>query len=194
MSDTKLTTDYTVAAFIADVKTILAEKGVTDAGLSQIGRRMQELSKRSDLFELGQYRPPILGGNVIEGFRLYAEPDDTLALAIYKFSDERPTPVHTHNTWGVLCGYTGQDHYIQYDRVDDGSEEGYAELKEVVNRVITPGDSVWWLEYPHDIHWQQAVGEPAWELVLLGKSTSGIERLHFDLENRKVWKAPALQP
>ena len=194
MSDTKLTTDYTVAAFIADVKAILAEKGVTDAGLSQIGRKMQELSKRSDLFELGQYRPPIPGGNVIGGFRLYAEPDDTLALAVSKFSDERPTPVHTHNTWGVICGYTGRDHYIQYDRVDDGSKDGYAKLKEVINRVITPGDSVWWLEYPHDIHWQQAVGEPAWELVLMGKSTSGIERLHFDPENRKVWKVPALQP
>jgi len=191
MSTTELTTSYTVSEFIADVKAILAEKGMTNEGLSEISRKMQQLSKRADLFELGQYRRPTPGGNTIGSFRLHAEPDNTLILSVSKFSHEHPTPVHTHNTWGVLCGYTGRDRYIQYDRIDDEAKEGYAELKEAVNRVITRGDSVWWLDYPHDIHIQQAIGEPSWELLLMGKSTGGIERLHFEPESHKVWKVPA---
>ena len=191
MSDVDLTTTYTVADFMADVKAILVAKGVTEAGLQEISQRMQELSKRDDLFELGQYRPATPGGNTMGGYRLHAEPDDTLVLSVSQFSDEHATPVHTHNTWGVLCGYTGRDRYIQYDRIDDESKEGYAELKEAVNRVITRGDSVWWLDYPHDIHIQQAIGEPSWELLLMGKSTGGIERLHFEPESHKVWKVPA---
>ena len=194
MTRATLTTDYTVASFMADIKAILAEKGATDAGLREISQKMQELSKRSDLFELGRYRPPTPGGNTIGSFRLHAEPDNTLILSVSKFSHEHPTPVHTHNTWGVLCGYTGRDHYVQYDRVDDGSKEGSVELREVINRVITRGDAVWWLEYPHDIHQQQSLGEPSWELLLMGKSTSGIERLHFNPEDRKVWRVPARQP
>ena len=189
-----LTTQYTVEDFVTDVKAILAEKGVTNAGLAAISGKMQELSKRDDLMELGEYRPPTPGGNTIGSYRLHAEPDDTLIVSVSQFSHERPTPVHTHNTWGVLCGYRGVDRYVQYDRVDDGAKEGEARLTEVINQIIKRGDSVWWLEYPHDIHQQQAVGdEPSWELLLMGKSTRGIERLHFEPENNKVWTVPPRQ-
>lgn len=188
------TTTYTVAEFLADVKAILVERGVTEAGLAEISRRMQELSQRDDLFELGQYRPPTAGGNTAGGYRLHAEPDNTLVLSVSQFSHEQPTPVHTHNTWGVICGYAGRDRYVQYDRADDGAREGYAQLKEVINRVITRGDAVWWLEYPHDIHQQQALdGEPSWEIILMGKSTSGIERLHFDPAQHQVHRVPPRQ-
>jgi predicted metal-dependent enzyme (double-stranded beta helix superfamily) len=195
MSDSQLTTSYTVEEFVSDVKSILAEKGPSEAGLGQIAQKMQDLSKRDDLFELGEYRPPTPGGNTIGSYRLHAEPDNTLIVSVSRFSHEHPTPVHTHSTWGVLCGYKGTDRYVQYDRVDDGSQEGHAELKEVINRIITRGDAVWWREYPHDIHQQQALGdEPSWELLLMGKSTGGIERLHFDPDSQKVWTVPARQP
>ena len=193
MSDASPSTTYTVEEFVAEVKSVLAEHGVTNASLEEISRKMQELSKRPDLMELGTWRPPTPGGNTIGGYRLHAEPDDTLIVSVSKFSHERPTPVHTHNTWGVLCGYKGVDRYVQYDRVDDGSEEGHAQLKEVINRTITQGDAVWWLEYPQDIHQQQAEGdEPSWELLLMGKSARGLGRLHFDPENNKVWSVPPL--
>ena len=194
MSEESQTTTYTVGEFVADVKAILKDKGVTEAGLSAIGSKMRELSQRPDLMDLGEYRPPTPGGNTIGGYRLHAEPDDTLIVSVSQFSHEHPTPVQTLNTWGALCGYRGVDRYIQYDRVDDGSNQGYAELKEVINRTISQGDAVWWLEYPHDIHQQQAVGdEPSWELLLMGKSTRGIERLHFDPENNKVWTVSSPQ-
>lgn len=194
MSDPEQSTSYTVEELLTDIKSILAESGATEAGLGEIARKMQELAKRPDLFELGEWRPPTPGGNTIGSYRLHAEPDNTLILSVSRFSHEHPTPVHTHNTWGVLCGYQGVDRYVQYDRVDDGSKEGYADLKEVINRTLTRGDAVWWLDYPHDIHQQQAQGdEPSWELLLMGKSTGGIERLHFEPEHHKVWKVPARQ-
>ena len=112
MSDASLSTTYTVEEFVADVKSILAENGVTDAGLSEISRKMQELCKWPDLMELGEWRPPTPGGNTIGGYRLHAEPDNTLMVSVSQFSHKRPTPVHTHNTWGVLCGYTGVDRYV----------------------------------------------------------------------------------
>ena len=191
MSQSALSSEYTVNRFMDEVKAILKEKGVTDAALGEIAGRMQALSSQDGLFEQGEWREPTPGGNTIGSYRLHTEPDDTLILSISKFSHERPTPVHTHNTWGVICGYRGRDHYESWERVDDGLRPGYAELKLVADQVMQQGDAHYWLEYPRDIHRQQAYDEPSWELLLMGKSTRGMARLHFAPEENKVWEVPA---
>ena len=191
MSQRTLSSEYTVSQFMDDVKAILKERGVTDAALSEIAGRMQSLSSQDGLFEQGAWREPTPGGNTMGSYRLHAELDDTLILSIAKFSDERPTPVHTHNTWGVICGYRGRDHYEGWERVDDGSRPGYAELNLVVDQVMQQGVAHYWLEYPKDIHRQQACDEPSWELLLMGKSTRGIARLHFDPKQNTVWEVPS---
>ena len=194
MSDAIRASEYTVSQFMDDVRAILNESGITDAGLSEVASRMRILSARDDLFEQGEWREPTPGGNTIGSYRLYAEPEDTLILSISRFSHEHPSPVHTHNTWGVICGYRGCDHYEGWERVDDGSRPGYAELKLVVDKDMERGDALYWLEYPKDIHRQQAYDEPSWELFLMGKNTRGIARLHFDPEQSKVWDVPPSSP
>ena len=194
MTDTIRATEYTIDQFIDDVKAIIDSKGVTDAGLSEIAEKMRDLSRRNDLFDIGEWREPTPGGNTIGSYRLHSEDDSTLILSISKFSHEHPTPVHTHNTWGVICGYRGRDRYEGFERVDDGSVADHAELKVVVDKVLGHGDAVYWLEYPRDIHRQQAFDEPSWELLLMGRSTRGIGRLHFEPEQNKVWDIPPATP
>ena len=190
MSNASRSVRYTVSQFMDEVKVILKERGATDAGLGEIASRMKTLSTRDDLFEQGEWREPTPGGNTIGSYRLHAEPGETLILSISKFSHERPTPVHTHNTWGVICGYRGRDRYEGWERVDDGSIADHAELKRVVDRDLGPGDALYWIEYPKDIHRQQAYDAPSWELLLMGRSTRHIARLHFDPEHSKVWEVP----
>ena len=187
MSDGTEAGGYTVHQFIDDVKVALKAKGATDAGLGEIAGRLKILSARDDLFEQGEWRDPTPGGNSIGSYRLHTKPDESLVLSVSKFSHERSTPVHTHDTWGVICGYQGRDHYEGWERIDDGSKPGHARLKPVVDRYMERGDALYWLEHPKDIHRQQALGEPAWELILLGRSTSGIARLHFDPDQDRVW-------
>jgi hypothetical protein len=50
MSVETRTGTYHAADFISDVKAILADQGVTDAGLARIGELMQRLTGRDDLY------------------------------------------------------------------------------------------------------------------------------------------------
>ena len=188
MTGVKDATEYGVSQFIDDVKSALKVAGATDKGLGDIAGRLKVLSARDDLFELGEWREAAPGGNSIGSYRLHSEPDGSLTLSVSRFSHENATPVHTHNTWGVLCGYRGRDRYEGWERVDDGSRPGHAQLKKTVDRDMGRGDAVYWLDHPGDIHRQRAYGEPSWELILLGKSTAGISRLHFDPEEDRVWE------
>jgi hypothetical protein len=51
---------------------------------------------------------------------------------------------------------------------------------------LAAGSFVTWADPPHDIHSQQGIGEPAWELVLFGKDVSRIPRHYHDLETGSV--------
>ena len=52
---------------------------------------------------------------------------------------------------------------------------------------LEPGEAIYWLPYPRDIHRQQAHDEQGWEIFLMGKGTQGTSLLHFDPEQHKVW-------
>lgn len=179
---------YQVSDFVADVKEILREDGVTDAGLGRIAERMRRLAARDDLYP-GKRHAELQDGDA--PVRLHAEPDGSLALSLARFSPDEPTRVHNHNSWGVACIYKGVDLYVRWERRDDGSRPGYAELEPVEQRLLARGDTTYWLDPPRDLHsqWGQD-GHVAWELVLMGRNNQGMDRLYFEPEERRVWQGP----
>ncbi|HEY3111904.1 MAG TPA: hypothetical protein VGL23_24330 [Chloroflexota bacterium] len=181
-------TSYRVEQFIADVKGIVAAEGVTDAGLARVAALMPRLTARDDLY------PGLSHAELTDNHqpsRLHVEPDGSLMLSLARFSAEEPTRVHNHNSWGVACIYKGVDLYVKWQRRDDGSRPGYAEVVPLEERLLRRGDATYWLDAPHDLHsqWGQE-GHVAWELVLMGKNNQGIDRLFFEPERNEVWQGP----
>src|SRR5581483_5525107 len=170
---------YALDTFIADVRRTLAESGVTDAGLDQVGRLMQRLVADGDLIGPGDLER-IASGE--KASRFYTSPDGSLTLVLGRFPPDRPTRVHNHGSWGVACIYAGHDLYTAWRREDGSNGPGYARLTRTAQRVLAPGDYVYWFKPPQDLHSQQGHdGEDAWEFVLFGHDTMGQPRLYFDL-------------
>ena len=113
-------------------------------------------------------------------------------LMLGRFSAESPTPVHNHNSWGVLCVVRGHDRHIVWRRHDDGSKVGRAQLEIIETRELAPGDVAWFPDVPGDIHSQQGIGEAAWELVYFGRDPNAGPRMYFDPETGRVEERAAV--
>lgn len=109
---------------------------------------------------------------------LQTDPDG-LTLMLAKFSALEETPVHDHGSWGIACVVRGRDRYRHYS-IEDGKVSLLREIE------LPAGSFVTWADPPHDIHSQQGIGEPAWELVLFGKDVTRIPRHYHDLETGRV--------
>jgi predicted metal-dependent enzyme (double-stranded beta helix superfamily) len=120
---------------------------------------------------------------------LHSLGDDALTLYLAKFPATAPTPIHDHLSWGVACIVAGRDRYMQWERVDDGTDPGHARLRLLFERELGVGDHVEWMQPPHDIHSQQGIDGPAWELVLFGKNSMLFPRHYFDLQTGIVREA-----
>ena len=171
----------TIAAFIQDVKQILAEDGGRDADLERIAERMRKLVAEPAIRQW-QEEP---GGNVHKGQQsepIYQE-ENGLTLMHAGFGPEAMTPIHNHNSWGIIGVYRGKDLYQKWRRIDAGDGAGEARVELVEERVLEPGDVIIFPPPPQDIHAQQGYqGETAYELVLFGNNPMGKPRLYFEPE------------
>lgn len=173
---------------MTEARQAVNELGVTEVAMRRIEAALSRLAQAPGLKERIDLGEELHGGGVAAAI-LASDGDDSLTLVLARFAPEAPTPIHDHGTWAVAYLVEGQDRYVQWERVDDGSDPRHAELRVKSERVLGPGDSVYWFDPPHDIHSQQAKDGAAWELVLFGKNAMRATRHYFDLETGRVTDA-----
>ncbi len=151
--------------------------GADDGARDAVGRLLAEESGKPGFVPDAEMQS-LHGGD--STFTILQSDPDGLTLMLAKFSALEETPVHDHGSWGVACVVSGRDRYRHY-RIDG---EGAVTL--FYEKQLAPGEFVTWPDPPHDIHSQQGVGDPAWELVLFGRDVTNIPRHYHDLETGKV--------
>jgi predicted metal-dependent enzyme (double-stranded beta helix superfamily) len=164
-----------VADFMAQAREILSE-GVDRQRLEKVGRLLAESSREPGFVPETEMRS-LHGGD--STFTILQSDEDGLTLMLARFSPVEATPVHDHGSWGIACVIKGRDRYRHF-RMHNGKVEMLHEKE------LDPGSFVTWPDPPDDIHSQQGIDEPAWELVLFGKDVTRIPRHYHDLETGKV--------
>ncbi len=81
---------------------------------------------------------------------LHEEPDHTLAVFAVSWLPGRGAPPHNHGTWAVVAGVDGPEANGFWERLDDGSREGHAELTRRAKKVFEDGEVV--AMQPEHIH------------------------------------------
>ena len=169
---------------MSKVRNSIDEYGVTDQGMLSIKSSLEELAHVPGLTE--QDVKEIHGGGVASTI-LASDGDDDITLILARFDEGVSTPIHDHSTWAVALLVEGREKYTHWERLDDGSNPSKAELNKKYEKILRPGDHVYWFDPPHDIHSQEALDGVAWELLLFGKNPlRGVDLHYFDLETGNV--------
>jgi predicted metal-dependent enzyme (double-stranded beta helix superfamily) len=172
-----------LARFFDGAERLVADHGASPAAFAGIGDLLRTLAADrivNDESELGALHQSSAQATILG----HGPKGSTLMLG--RFSAEAPTPVHNHNSWGVLCVIRGRDRHILWARQDNGSRAGHAQLGIIEIRELEPGDVAWFPDVPGDIHSQQGIGEAAWELVYFGRDPNLRPRLYFDPDSGRV--------
>ena len=173
-----------VAETVDRVRLIEQQHGVNYEALGKIRNELIELTRDKELFPRTSFPINDDGGSAV--YRISEDSDHRYALYASVGAAGKSVPPHNHTTWAVIVGVYGDELNRFYERTDDSSKEGYAELKETGSFVVQHGNGVVFL--PDDIH---AIStddsEPTVHLHMYGLALDHLhERLVFDQAGKTV--------
>ena len=123
-----------------------------------------------------------MGGGIGQ-YALYRAEDGSLCLFSLVVPAGASTPVHDHLAWGLVGVYRGEQSETIYQRIDDGSDAGRADLRVERNLHVKQGEFYTLLPPRDDIHLVTTVSETASESVhLLANDAACVWRHSFDPE------------
>jgi predicted metal-dependent enzyme (double-stranded beta helix superfamily) len=144
----------------------------------EIQAAIQRLLKQPFLFQAGQKRP---SAHADAACMLYFDPGLMIAMA-QSHSGQTETP-HNHGVWLATAVYEGEVLYRGFERVDDRSRMGHADLRIVEDRVLRAGDVALTPPPPHDIH--ETVSLTQNTMMVVTGGNFAVLRDYYDVKEKR---------
>jgi predicted metal-dependent enzyme (double-stranded beta helix superfamily) len=109
-----------------------------DFGPHHVHDILQDVLRRDDDWLDPRYQD-LAGEPVGKLYPLYRAPDRRWSMLVAVFAPGARTPVHDHGSWAVTGTYRGREQETWFQRTDDGSVPGRAQLVAELTRVNEPG-------------------------------------------------------
>jgi len=129
---------YTLQQFVTDLRQTASEISDEKALLSKLRPMVKRIALDDGWRNERHYQ-----ADADQGFGvhvLHDEPDHSLFVTAISWLPGRGAPAHDHGTWAVVVGVDGPEKNILYERTDDRSRSGYAELHKIGEKVCDVGD------------------------------------------------------
>lgn len=175
---------YSLDQYVHDLRAIVAQTSNDREIISRVRPLARRLALSKTWLEPKHYEC-----NEEQGFGvhlLHEEPDHTLAVFAVAWLPGRGAPPHNHGTWAVVAGVDGPEENGFWDRIDDGSREGYAEISKRAEKSFYEGEVIA-LEPDHIHHVMNRSDRVTVSLHTYGKHVNHTGRSQFDVEsNREI--------
>jgi predicted metal-dependent enzyme (double-stranded beta helix superfamily) len=182
MTDLAADRDHLVQALIRDTREILDASALDRTVLDGIRARILEIAARKELWSEADYPSPEPGEQQ-NRYLIGKEGPDGISLYLNVLRAGKKIPPHNHTTWAYIAAVDGVEHNTLYDRLDDGSTPGKAEIRAREVVAVTPGGAIAML--PDDVHSVEIRGARIIRhLHFYGRPLEMLDkRLTFDMEN-----------
>lgn len=131
------------------------------------------------------FRQPVAGRFV--QYAIYRAEDASLSVMAMVVPPGVATPVHDHRAWGLVGVYQGRQREKVYRRLDDGSRPDFADLQQVAENILAPGDITTLVPPEGDIHMIETISdEPSISIHVLGNDIGCEHRHRYDVEHKAV--------
>jgi predicted metal-dependent enzyme (double-stranded beta helix superfamily) len=173
---------YSIEQLVDDLKQVCAQAKDEREILS----RARPLASRAALAKDSWLKPHMYEADRQQGFGvhlLHEEPDHALAIFAVSWLPGRGTPPHDHGTWALVASVDGPEMNTFFERVDDRSRPGHAELKKIGGKVFGVGEVVAMPSGVIHIVWNET-DEVTLSLHIYGKHINFTGRSQFDPERQ----------
>jgi len=169
---------YELSEFCADAKDILSRDGGAD-GREKIRQKLEALLQNEAFVD------EVCGPEAPMGITtLYHDPDLDFMVLAHVYPAGRTSPPHDHGaSWAIYGQAIGWTDMTEYDRLDDGKEEGHADLEERRKYRLEPGHAG--MFGPHQIH-SIHFPDHARFVRVTGTDLTHIPTLRYDMAKRAV--------
>jgi predicted metal-dependent enzyme (double-stranded beta helix superfamily) len=120
---------------------------------------------------------------------LYLNTKPLFSIRMFIYEPGIYTPIHDHNSWGVVGSALGKIGVINYQRDDDGSRQGYAQLRKTEDLLLEVGQTDVALRLNQGIH---QTGNPDSNTSIMvsvyGRPIRQVYIHRFDIENNRVFR------
>jgi 3-mercaptopropionate dioxygenase len=171
-------------AFIAEVEQVVA---ISEDRRDTIARlRPSFAALLADATWLhADFRQPLAGQFV--QYAIYRAEDASLSVMAMVVPAGVATPVHDHRAWGLVGVYQGRQREKVYRRLDDGSRRDFADLQQIAENILLPGDVTTLLPPEGDIHMIETISaEASISIHVLGNDIGCEHRHRYDVEGKAV--------
>ena len=172
---------YTLARLIGDMRHLTADRASEHETIAALRPLVRQFALSGLWRESRHYQ-----ADPEQGFGahlLHEEPDHSLAVFAASWLPGRGAPPHDHGVWAIVVGVDGTERNVFFERTDDRSRPGYAELRSIGEQVLGPGDV---LAMPsgtiHSV--RNDADRVTLSLHVYGKHINFTRRSQFDLQQR----------
>jgi predicted metal-dependent enzyme (double-stranded beta helix superfamily) len=123
-------------------------------------------------------------------YLLHRSPDKSFSVLAYIWQPGDADTIHDHGSWGIVGTIMGSLREKKYERLDDGTREGYCELRESASSVFGPGETTFVLPVNQGLHaMDNTTDEIAASLNVYGRSIARGYTQFFDPGAHTVTRA-----
>lgn len=176
------TSGYSIPSLVTDLRRVVSEAADEREVLSKV----RPLAQRAALSKDSWLEERFYKADLDQGFGVYLlheEPDHSLAVFAVSWLPKRGAPPHDHGTWAVIAGVDGPEKNEFFERLDNRSRTGYAELKKSGEKIFNAGDALAMRSGQIHSVWNET-GAVTISLHIYGKNIQHTGRSQFNIEKR----------